>query len=184
MLQGVALVLGIVATALVLYDRAKRPALDVQLLLHIGGFELRISNRGSAPATGIRVGVFAWQCGSPGAELTNDFTVPDLGPGSDSTIYRPMDAKGYEGPFQRLKRLPISGYVTIACTSCAGPKAWAFHDPEWGSRPERLFTASDLWPIVEFKYPKESPRIDVCVDFPIDVCNDSRCPKDDPWTAK
>lgn len=79
--------------------------------------------------------------------------------------------------FWRQNRNSMNGYIVVSCSTCARPRAWAFHLPERkdGSfdEPEsvkalRRHTTS--WPMAEFLYPEDKPHIGSCVDFPVEVC--------------
>ena len=96
-----------------------KPSLNVSLQLHIGGFEITVQNVGQSPATGVAIDVIAWQVGAPGAELILTHSVRDLGPRSDSTIYRAFDQEGDPALFNRTERLEVSGYLLANCVTCS-----------------------------------------------------------------
>lgn len=72
-------------------SKPRNPALRLQLRCLISGFELGVLNESDALAQGINVDVTAWQIRAPGAELIKSYTVHDLGPWADATIFNVFD---------------------------------------------------------------------------------------------
>jgi hypothetical protein len=91
------------------------PNLSAQLLLRIGGFEIQVVNSGRSVATGIRVEVVGWQPGSPGVEIMERYSVPDLGSGSDFTVYRVLPPRDEPAPWRSR-----SGYIMVTCATYNG----------------------------------------------------------------
>jgi len=147
------------------------PTLNSDMRLRIGGFELTIRNDGRSPATGIAVDVFAWQEGSPGAEVIQSYPVRDLGPNADFTIYGFLENQ--TGPFERPSHLEISGYFAVSCVTCSRTRAWAFHAPPqatWYADLAAHEDESGSWILREFVYPEKKPPIASCVDVPVGIC--------------
>lgn len=79
--------------------------------------------------------------------------------------------------FWRQNHAPISGYVVVSCNTCGRPRAWAFYYPrvEHGGPAnvpalDSVTRTTTSWPIVEFLYPEDKPKISSCVEFPTGVC--------------
>jgi len=71
--------------------KSKDPTLRLELRCPISGFEVGVFNESGVPAQGINVDVMAWQIRAPGAELIKSYTVHDLGPWADATIFNVFD---------------------------------------------------------------------------------------------
>lgn len=81
------------------------------------------------------------------------------------------------GLFGRRDHGPISGYFVVSCSTCGRPRAWAFYEsrrkdgiPQEMPELDAANRHTTSWPMIEFLYPDDKPRIGWCVDFPKGVC--------------
>jgi hypothetical protein len=173
-----ATLLGIAGGVLAIYDRAKRPELELELMLPYTGWEVMVRNTGAALAKEITVGVVAWrnQGDAPAADVRKSYSVHDLAPGADSALRIEVIADWDDPQYQAYRAgLSTSGYIVAACDGCSEPKAWAFYVPGNNdvAKDRRYFwSRGHSWPIARFKYPNKAPKLYDCVDFPGGVCSD------------
>ena len=174
------------------------PVLGVELRLLYGGPELRVFNEANSMAQQINVDVVAWQAAGYGVEFSRSYPVRDLIPNADFTVDRVFGESEEESDssgshfernlFMRDEHLPISGYFVVTCSTCSHPRAWAFAQPqrkrdESGPVPfAKYYGVSHPWPLIEFEYPKEKPKIYQCVNVPRGICAEYQKRKGALWS--
>ena len=153
---------------------SEKPQLEARLMSRIGGFEIRIANPSDTLVTQVFVDVVTWGIGAPGPFVRQSMPVRDLPPHSDVTLEMGT-LRGNQGEHQESNNMQGSGYIVVTWGNSDYPRAWAFCLP--GQRDEdklpevmaRQFRGND-WPIVEFKYPTNTPPIGCGVNYPKGVC--------------
>jgi len=154
---------------------ARGPDLQLALLSTATALDLQITNVGEETARDIRVTGVAWQIHAPTQAFHKVYSVQEVHSQSAASLYNGSNSEtrseGIWKIWDKIDRRPISGYFTITCQNCLNYRAWAFN----GSAPGQFVS----WPLVEFKYPEDTPRIGQCVDYPSGSCG----PSDQIWTS-
>jgi len=164
---GIAGILLAIAPLLIPYFLAPKKAhLAAELHFMIGSQRMRIANVGDVLATKINVDIVSWANGAPDATIRINREVRDLMPESDFLFdIDLLHHGGTTGIPPDEHRYSSSGYILVTCNNCDEPKAWAFYIPEDGHM-DTVKRTTTSWPIVEFNYPEDKPRIGEVVNYP------------------
>lgn len=151
-------------------DQTASARLHLELMLRIGGFQVRVANLGPGPAKQVTVTLKTWQVGAPGPDVMREFPIRDLPPNDDYTLDVELVYSGTDAEYRTSRRKsPTCGYVVVRSIDTARPRAWAFFVPPAEALWDVAFQGS-LWPMLEFEYPTNKPESSPCVDYPAGVC--------------
>ena len=147
-----------------------RPELEASLPLMIGGFWLGVGNRGTSVAQGVHAEIVSWGNGAPEANIQVSKNLPDMPPGYDTRFHLDLFDHGTYTYTKNGKIIAASsGYIVLTCSNCDQPRSWAFFLPQEGSELWDMtseYTGLDSsWPLVEFDFATQRPKIGSTVNY-------------------
>lgn len=152
-------------------ERKDSPRLELRLRLGYEGYEISIRNSGGEVARNPLLEIISWSNGAPAADIRESINLPSLVPSYEHIIMRDLLSR-YRGKVpvnNELVRCSSSGYMTLSCENCAVPRAWAFFipdEPTFGEFYDRFVITDGTWPVVEFAFPQNRPKVGEYVHYP------------------